>query len=117
MNKYDMRRFIDIIAEMQNAYPLADRDRDGWYSDGDYAARGGEIVWMSPDEYLDRVRPLALDDESRDNIDDLKAHIEAGRPLDPLKIYASGEEDGRHRAHAAKELGIAQVPVIIFRDY
>jgi hypothetical protein len=36
----------------------------------------------------------------------------SGRKLDPLKIDAQGREDGRHRAHAAKELGIKQVPVL-----
>lgn len=96
------------------AYPMADRDRDGWYSDGDYEARGGKIVWMSPDEYIARVRPLEMDETSRDNIDDLISHIASGFPLDPLKIYHDGKEDGRHRAYAAKELGIEQVPVIMF---
>ncbi len=96
-------------------YPMADRDRDGWYSDGDYEDRDGKIFSMSPDEYLSRVRPLDIDDSSRDNIDDLKAHIQAGHPLDPLKIYRDGKEDGRHRAHAAKELGIREVPVIVFK--
>ena len=67
---------------------------------------------MSPDEFLSRVRPLEIDDASRDNIDDLKAHIQAGRKLDPLHIRADGKEDGRHRAIAARELGIQQVPVI-----
>lgn len=97
------------------AYPLADRDTDGWYGDGDYLARSGHLEWMAPGTYLSKVRPLAIDESSRDAIDDLKSHILQGRPLDPLKIYADGREDGRHRAHAACELGIAQVPVILFR--
>jgi hypothetical protein len=95
------------------AYPAA--SRDNWYSDADFESRGGRPVEMTPDEYLGQVRPLEIDDVSRDNIDDLKAHIEQGRQLDPLKIYADGKEDGRHRAHAAKELGIQRVPVIDFR--
>jgi ParB-like chromosome segregation protein Spo0J len=49
------------------------------------------------------------------NIDDLKQHILSGRRLDPLAIYADGKEDGRHRAHAALELGIKRVPVLDFR--
>lgn len=93
-------------------YPLARRDRDGWYSDGDYEARGGRLEWMSPQEYISRVRPLVIDECSRENIDDLKDHVAAGRPLDPLKIYADGREDGRHRAHAAMELGLRSVPVV-----
>lgn len=70
------------------------------------------VTWMTPDEYLARVRPLEIDEGSRDNIDDLKEHIKAGRTLDPLHIRADGKEDGRHRAHAARELGIERVPVI-----
>lgn len=95
-------------------YPLADRDADGWYADGDYKARHGLMKRMTPDEYLSRVRPLDIDDASRDAIDDLKRHMIGGGRLDPLKIYHDGREDGRHRAHACRELGIDEVPVIIF---
>ena len=105
-------RYTDL---MEVRYPLANPDTDGWYGDADYQTRGGRLRWMAPDVYLSQVRPLTIDDVSRDNIDDLKQHIQAGRPLDPLAIYADGKEDGRHRAHAAKELGISQVPVLDFR--
>lgn len=71
-----------------------------------------EPVMMTPDEFLSRVKPLEIDEASRDNIDDLKEHIMAGRVLDPLHIRQDGKEDGRHRAVAAKELGIRFVPVI-----
>ena len=93
-------------------YPVAPRGE--WYSDADYIARGGKLTTMSPDEFLAQVRPLDIDESSRDNIDDMKRHIQRGGVLDPLKIYANGKEDGRHRAVAAKELGIKEVPVIIF---
>jgi hypothetical protein len=100
------------INETPIAYPLAD---DGeWYGNRNYADHGGKMVSMSPEEYLSKVRPLDIDDVSRDNIDDLKSHIQDGRTLDPLIIYPDGKEDGRHRAHAAMELGIAKVPVIVF---
>lgn len=106
-------RYRDLLVEARRRYPLASRDE--WYSDADYQARGARMVWITPDQYLNQVRPLAIDDVSRDNIDDLKKHIVGGRTLDPLAIYADGKEDGRHRAHAAKELGIAKVPVLDFR--
>lgn len=112
-----VRHLDDNGAELIEArYPLANPDTDGWYADLNYRARGGRLRWMSPDEYLSQVRPLVIDDVSRDNIDDLKQHINAGRPLDPLTIYADGKEDGRHRAHAAKELEINRVPVLDFRS-
>ena len=91
-------------------YPMAPRDQ--WYGDANYAQTGGKLTSMSPDQFLDQVRPLEIDEASRDNIDDLKNHIQAGRRLDPLQIAANGKEDGRHRAHAAKELGIKRVPVL-----
>jgi hypothetical protein len=59
-------------------------DRSEWYGDANYQRTGGQIVHMSPDEYLSKVRPLDIDEASRDNIDDLKNHIMSGRKLDPL---------------------------------
>ena len=103
---------MQICASLE--YPLA--DRSDWWGDADFDQSGGHLVRMSPDEYLWHVRPLHVDDVSRENIDDLKAHIEAGGELDPTVIYADGREDGRHRAHAAKELGISSIPVIDFRS-
>lgn len=104
-----MKSFKQFIDESK--YPTA--SKDVWYSDSDYEKTGGKIVHMTPDEYLSSVKKLDIDDTSRDNIDDLKAHIKSGKQLDPLKIYSNGKEDGRHRAHAAKELGIKKVPVIV----
>lgn len=98
-------------------YPIADRGE--WYADADYKARGGKLVEMSPDEFLNRAKPLEIDETARDNIDDLKEHIQSGRTLDPLVIYGADKTkvrnaDGRHRAVAAKELGIKTVPVLDF---
>lgn len=77
-----------------------------------YEETNKPITMMSPDAYLAAVRPLDIDEASRDNIEDLKRHILSGKTLDPLHIRANGKEDGRHRAVAAKELGIQQVPVV-----
>lgn len=111
-----MRKLIDIIEAAQQtqrlSYPIAPRDE--WYGNLNYANDGGRMVMMTPDEYLSKVRPLVIDEISRENIDDLKDHIMSGHTLDPLVIYSDGKEDGRHRANAAKELGIEQVPVIVF---
>jgi len=98
-------------------YPMADRGE--WYSDSDYKKRGGVIIQMTPDEFLSRSSPLEMDEAARDNIDDLKSVMQSGRGIDPLSIYEDDptkvrSTDGRHRAIAAKELGIKQVPVIDF---
>ena len=110
---------IQIVQEAQEAvpameYPIAPIDE--WYGEANYQQTGGKMKNMSPDEFLSSVRPLDIDEGSRDNIDDLKNHMMSGRTLDPLTIFASGKEDGRHRAVAAKELGIQEVPVILFGD-
>ena len=96
-------------------YPLADPEKDGWYGNMNYETAGGRMVWMTPDEYLASVRPLKMNDVSRENIEDLKRHIVDGGVLDPLAIYSDGKEDGRHRAYATKELGINRVPVLDYR--
>lgn len=94
------------------SYPLD--NHDNWYGDRQYSQSGGQLVYMTPDQYLSKVRPLTLDPESQENIDILVQHIQDGGRLDPLKIYPDGREDGRHRAHAAKVLGIRKVPVIVW---
>jgi len=81
-----------------------------------YEEFGGELTYMTPDEYLSRVRPLTLDAESLDNIAALKSHVQSGGQLDPLHIYKSGVEDGRHRAYMAKELGIEKIPVALHTE-
>jgi len=107
----------DIEATEKVEYPIADRGE--WYGDADYEARGGVITEITPDEFLERSKPLEMDDMTRENVDDLKKHIQEGRTLDPLSIYTTDvtdvkSTDGRHRAIAAKELGMETVPVIDF---
>ncbi len=100
-----------------DSYPIAPRDE--WLSGADFEARGGQLNEMTPDEFLERAAPLEIDEVSRENIDDLKAHIQIGGKLDPLEIFSDDKSetrntDGRHRAIAAKELGIESIPVLDF---
>lgn len=114
--KAQIQAAIDVLAGLRSQATPAARGATREYplapAGSRYAESDKPITMMSPGEFLSRVRPLEIDDASRDNIDDLKAHIESGRTLDPLRIYADGKEDGRHRAVAARELGINLVPVI-----
>lgn len=103
--------------EMPKEYPIAPKDK--WYGDADYKQRGGEIVKVSPDKYLESAKPLEMDSETRENVDLLKEHIVGGKELDPLALYGLDktsvrDSDGRHRAIASKELGIKEIPVIDF---
>jgi hypothetical protein len=107
-------KILKISNGTVTTYPIA--PISSWYGDADYIARGGKMITMSPEKYIASVNPLTLDEISRENIDILKEHILNGGVLDPLAIYNGGKEDGRHRAYAAKELGISSVPVIIFGD-
>lgn len=101
-----MGAVVKNVGKEVNAYPLAPAGTR-------YEEYSGNLTYMTPDEYLRNVRPLTLDESSLDNIADLKRHVESGGKLDPLAIYPSGKEDGRHRAYLAKELGINQVPVAL----
>lgn len=67
---------------------------------------------MKPDAFLKSARKLTVGEGDRDIIDKFKSDIKGGEPMGPLKLYADGTEDGRHRATAAKELDVDDVPVI-----
>jgi hypothetical protein len=76
---------------------------------------------MDPDEFLATGPPIDIADElTAENIQDLLAHVESGRTLDPLVIYddkgLARSMDGRHRAHLAKQMGLDSVPVVDFRQ-
>jgi hypothetical protein len=107
------KKGIKKIKNYEGSYPLD--DFDSWWGDRTYKEQGADMFEMSPDEYLSQVKPLKMDEETLENVDDLVDHMESGRKLDPLVIYADGKEDGRHRALAAKKLGMDTVPVIDYR--
>jgi hypothetical protein len=70
---------------------------------------------VKPEEYILAVNPIDITEgRTRENIDLLKEYFEDCGGQDLLAIYASGKEDGRHRACAAKELGIEYVPGLAF---
>jgi hypothetical protein len=114
-----------LLVQLQNAleapgtsrYPLESRER--WHANADYEARNASLVEMTPDEFLSRTKPLTIDEVTLENIAELKGKMERGEPLDPLTIYRDDltdvrASDGRHRAIAAKELGMDSVPVLDF---
>ena len=108
------RKFMEKRGQLKKVkaktYPIAPKSE--WYGEGTYEKQGGIIKKVPTEDYIKKVKPLTLDEESRENIDLLKNHIKQGKTLDPLLIRENGKEDGRHRAYAAKELGISHVPVI-----
>ena len=106
---YPQQEALDTAQKNAVEYPLAPAGTR-------YEEFGGELTYMTPDEYLARVRPLELDETSLENIASLKSHVQSGGKLDPLHIYKDGKEDGRHRAYMAKELGIEKIPVALHTE-
>ena len=98
-------------------YPVADPPE---YTHSNYKEQGGKIIQATPDEFLSLARDLKMDDEVRDNVDDLKRTMESGRKVDPATIYLKDGEivghDGRHRAIAAQELGIKDFPILVLDE-
>lgn len=81
----------------------------------DLNAGKAEMRHISPQEFLDEADPLHIGKGDRHIINSFKSHIKSGDPLGPLKLYEGGHQDGRHRANAAKALGVKTVPVVDYR--
>ena len=84
---------------------------------------GGHIAEMSPKEYLQRCAYqifdsatiestiAALDDK---NVKKYAEQMKSGTKFDmPYLNFASGQQEGRHRAAAAMQLGIDKIPVLV----
>jgi hypothetical protein len=83
-----------------------------------YKSASQELVLMSPDEFL----RLAGSGPYGEADPKLRKRMSGGRPLDALFLEvnaATGNvtgHEGRHRAAVAKELGISEVPVILYHQ-
>ena len=110
-----------------------DKEYDGFSTtmhiaqyDEDLKAGKGFIAEMSPDEYLDRISFDIFDHSKErttqcfyDNVKEYASMMASGTKFDMGYInYAGGRggefgQEGRHRAMAAKCLGIEKIPVYI----
>lgn len=115
---YSMAPMEDVVYdEGDKQYPIA--SRNVWWGNANFESAGATLEYMSPDEFLKRAKPLEMDEETLENVSDIVDHIRSGRSLDPLSLYREDitdvrASDGRHRALASKELGIQEVPVLVF---
>lgn len=75
----------------------------------------GHVAIMSPDQFLHHANSLKDTKQDRLLIDSFKDGMTKGKKFKPLKLLAHNKADGRHRATAAKELGIEELPVIDYR--
>ena len=98
----------------QAEYPLQDPPQ---YEYSNYKDLGGRSINKKHNQYLAATKPLTVDEASQDNIADLAGMMRAGRTIDPPRLTLEDGKvtahDGRHRAHAAKELGITRLPVLM----
>ena len=92
------------------SYPL--RSHHDWEEAHDYEKTGGKLGYESPSEYLKEVKPLNMDHDDKKLIHHFKKQMKKGEKLDPVAIYPDGHPNGRHRAHAAEDLGIKKIPVV-----
>lgn len=92
------------------SYPL--RNHHDWEEAHDYGKTGGKLGYESPSEYLKEVKPLNMDHDDKKLIHHFKKQMKKGEKLDPVAIYPDGHPNGRHRAHAAENLGIKKIPVV-----
>jgi len=87
------------------------------YEFSNFEEMGGRIVYMTPDQYLSATKPLDVDESSQDNIDDLASRMRKGERIDPPRLTLEGDlvtaHDGRHRAMAARKIGVKRMPVIL----
>ena len=79
-------------------------------------SKTGHVAVMSPKEFLEHANHLPEKKEDRLLIDAFKGQIKEGKKFKALKLLGHNKADGRHRATAAEELGIKEVPVIDYRD-
>ena len=77
-------------------------------------------IEMSPQRFLENLGQAGQFYPSRDVVDQIKRRMAAGQEIDPLFIdydpfwHRIVRHEGRHRALAAKELGIDRIPVIVY---
>ena len=109
----ELRKIVRNVIK-ESMFPLSDPPM---YGDSDYKNRGGKIFYKNPNEFLELVPELKMDDATIENIEDLKSHMESGREIDPPTLYVSGDSvinhDGRHRAYAAIEMGLSEIPILV----
>ena len=103
-----VKKTVELAKSIQ--YPLKSNSEDRKHAG--YSKDGGKMQWMTPDKFLEQSQEMQMDKGDKKAIKKFRKKLKKGKELNPLALYPSGGQDGRHRATAAKELGIDKVPVI-----
>lgn len=85
----------------------------------------GEIVMMSPDDYIKGCSKIfnvpvrnVLNGVINSNVNKYADEMKNGTKFNlPILNYAQNEQEGRHRALAAKKLGVDKIPVLVVTKY
>jgi hypothetical protein len=99
-------------------YPEA-KGKDLQCHAGDYDWKG-KVIRMTPEKYLKLAAKILPSQVNQTSIVKLKDRIHNQLPIDPLVLYVDMNtkrvigHEGRHRALAAIDKNIQQVPVFIF---
>lgn len=128
----DLEALISFADEKIAAEPVTSGDVTGSldeypaaippeYEFSNFRDIGGKIGHMTPDQFLGLASDLAIDEETNDNVNDLAQMMLDGRNIDPPRLSVSDDgvvdsHDGRHRALAAKRLGISRLPVLLMGE-
>ncbi len=111
-----MIKLKSLIIELE--YPLA--GKADLQSYGGMEGWKGKLVWMPPEKFLRLASPLPEYHMNKQSYSNIRDRMIKGLPLDFLVLEVDMKRrkvvghEGRHRAIAAKELGITSVPVLIF---
>ena len=86
------------------------------HGDDTKAIRKGKAVLkkMSPGKFLKEAEPLDATSGDKSIIHTFEDDIKDGDVLGALRLYKKGQ-DGRHRAKAAKKLGVKEMDVVDYR--
>lgn len=108
----------ELVSVESLAYPQA-KGSDLTCGDGDIDWKG-KLVMMSPEKFLRLAAKLDDRFYSKESLDNLRKRMREQQPIDHLCLGVDMERkkvinhEGRHRAKAALELGIEEVPVFVF---
>ena len=74
------------------------------------------VEWITPDEYIEKTGGYSSTFIKPESVLKLKNKIIAQTPLDPVTLSNNSDsftsQEGRHRAEAAKQLGIEKIPIV-----
>lgn len=111
--------------QLKTNIPDYDKLLDGKYNElpNQYSNIYATIEYMSPEQYLREcaiIQDTTYADQltyiNKNKVDELKRKMKSGIKFDmPYLNYVWDTQEGRHRAKAAIELGVEEIPVLVIK--